>query len=523
MSEELIIAPKSELVDIAEATREKLGVTTTYYTSELGPAIRRIKTFADLPALSSPGSPSDLRSGKELIDQDGNKVTGTVPSRSSSDLSVSGDTVTVPSGIYSSDASASVASGTLESPTYSVNPSSFPSMTISSRVSKSGYLEAGGTSSVVELTGVGSVDGNKMTVTPGTSEKSIVDDAGLKYVHGPISVAGDADLVAGNIKKDVEIFGVTGTYEGDKTAGALSNPSITVSSSGLITATSGVSTAGYLDTSASASNTKQLTTKSATTITPSSSAQTAVSSGVYTTGAITVAAIPTGSLGTNTVSIANSTGKITATAKVTTAGYLSTSASSTGSLQLTTQAAKTVTPSSSAQTAVAANVYTTGAVMVAGDTNLVAGNIKSGTKIFGVTGTYTGAAVNYKKLTITVSGDKTADTLIATDATIGAQRSNSALEISLVPNFEVAAANYNVVRAFNSNKEVSPAQAPSYGTCVKLSDSGLNESTTAILNPLNGNSTAGGIRVANTSGQIYFRASTSFILKSGTYTLRATW
>lgn len=35
-----------------------------------------------------------------------------------------------------------------------------------------------------------------------------------------VTVNGDADLVAGNIKKDVEIFGVTGTYEGGKTYSA---------------------------------------------------------------------------------------------------------------------------------------------------------------------------------------------------------------------------------------------------------------------------------------------------------------
>lgn len=74
--------------------------------------------------------------------------------------------------------------------------------------------------------------------------------------------------------------------------GTLSSPSISVSSSGVITATSGVSTSGYLSTSASKSNTKSLTTQAAKTITPSTSSQTAVTSGVYTTGAIKVAAIP---------------------------------------------------------------------------------------------------------------------------------------------------------------------------------------------------------------------------------------
>lgn len=68
-------------------------------------------------------------------------------------------------------------------------------------------------------------------------------------------------------------------------------PSISVSSTGLITA-SATQTAGYVS-AGTESATKQLTTKAATTITPTSSSQTAVASGTYTTGTITVAAVPT--------------------------------------------------------------------------------------------------------------------------------------------------------------------------------------------------------------------------------------
>lgn len=58
--------------------------------------------------------------------------------------------------------------------------------------------------------------------------------------------------------------------------------------------------------------------------------------------------------------------------------------------QLTTQAAKTVTPTTTNQTAVASGRYTTGAVTVKGDTNLKAENIKKGVSIFGVSGAYEG-------------------------------------------------------------------------------------------------------------------------------------
>ena len=49
------------------------------------------------------------------------------------------------------------------------------------------------------------------TITPGTSDKTI---ASGKYLSGTQTIKGDANLVAGNIKSGVSIFGVTGSYEG---------------------------------------------------------------------------------------------------------------------------------------------------------------------------------------------------------------------------------------------------------------------------------------------------------------------
>lgn len=54
------------------------------------------------------------------------------------------------------------------------------------------------------------------------------------------------------------------------------------------------------------------------------------------------------------------------------------------------QAAKTITPSTVNQVAISKGYYASGSVTVKGDVNLVASNIKSGTSIFGVTGTYAG-------------------------------------------------------------------------------------------------------------------------------------
>lgn len=130
-------------------------------------------------------------------------------------------------------------------------------------------------------------------------------------------------------------------------------PSISVNSSGLITASS-TQSEGYV-ASGTKSATKQLTVQAAKTITPSTSSQTAVASGVYTTGAITVAAIPS--------------------------SYVK---------PTTTKGATTYTPTTSNQT-IASGTYLSGTQTIKGDTNLVAGNIKSGVTIFGVNGTYEGS------------------------------------------------------------------------------------------------------------------------------------
>ena len=122
------------------------------------------------------------------------------------------------------------------------------------------------------------------------------------------------------------------------------------------------------------------------TVTPSTSAQTITpDTGYDGLSKVTVNAIATATQATPSISVSSS-GLITASATQS-AGYVS-SGTTSATKQLTTQASKTVTPGTSNQTAVASGRYTTGTVTVSGDANLVAGNIKSGTSIFGVTGTY---------------------------------------------------------------------------------------------------------------------------------------
>lgn len=168
-----------------------------------------------------------------------------------------------------------------------------------------------------------------------------------------------------------------------------------------------------------------VTKQEAKTVSPTESEQTAVAANTYTTGIVKVGAISatyvgsgiarkasadltasgatvsvpagyyasnaskavtTGSIAVNTPSINASTGVVTASTTLTTAGYVATNPSSK-TLNLTTQAAKTVTPTTSEQTAVASGVYTTGAVKVAA--------IQTETKTVSDNGTFTPTSGKY--------------------------------------------------------------------------------------------------------------------------------
>lgn len=126
-----------------------------------------------LPALSNPGAAGDLKNGKQLIDANGNVLTGTMP------------TITLPTpGI-------TVSSGGLITASYEAN---------------AGYTSGGSKSGTKQLTTQAGT-----TITPGTSQKTAV--ASGRYTTGPVYVAGDSDLKASNIKSGVNIFGVTGTLQ----------------------------------------------------------------------------------------------------------------------------------------------------------------------------------------------------------------------------------------------------------------------------------------------------------------------
>ena len=56
---------------------------------------------------------------------------------------------------------------------------------------------------------------NAQTITPTTTDQTV---NGNVFLAGAITVVGDANLLAENIKSGVTIFGVTGTYTGEEEA-----------------------------------------------------------------------------------------------------------------------------------------------------------------------------------------------------------------------------------------------------------------------------------------------------------------
>lgn len=148
-----------------------------------------------------------------------------VPQKSSSDLTVSGATVTAPAGYYAEDATKNVANGTIKSmlevsaePTVSVDSNGLVSAeTVSNTfqypIESDGYMR---TFYSVPL----KVSGSKtlqlptqaaQTITPTTTNQTIASGT---YLTGAQTIKGDANLLAENIKKDVTLFNVVGTYEG---------------------------------------------------------------------------------------------------------------------------------------------------------------------------------------------------------------------------------------------------------------------------------------------------------------------
>lgn len=224
---------------------------------------------------------SHLEQGYTAVDSMGNPVTGT--------LIVSGDAPVLDSKTITANGTYNASDDSLDgysSVTVNVPTGTTPTGTKTISISSNGT-----TTEDVTNYASAEITVNVPTGTARTSADLTVSGATVTAPAGLYAEAASKSVASGSATTPATTI--------------TANPSISVSASGLITATASASksvtpsvSAGYVSSgtagtvSVSGSNTQQLSTQAAATITPTKASQTAVAAGKYTTGAVTVAAIP---------------------------------------------------------------------------------------------------------------------------------------------------------------------------------------------------------------------------------------
>ena len=178
---------------------------------------------------SGDAAAGDMRAGKKAW-VDGVEVTGNVAAKSGTDLTVSGKTVTVPAGIYDSQAQKSVADGSA-TPSATVTgdelgdtSSSYPiSITPKATVGTAGYISSISDGSVITKY----IQTESKNVTPSGSEQTITPSTN-KLLHSVVVAA--VNLTGNAAESDVMSGKTFYSNSAAKKTGTLTVPSLSLTS-----------------------------------------------------------------------------------------------------------------------------------------------------------------------------------------------------------------------------------------------------------------------------------------------------
>lgn len=365
--------------------RASVQIQPGYYAS----ATTISKDFSSIfPAPETEGTAAQVLAGYDLYDHDGKLISGTMANNPIGTIVLDQATTnyTIPAGYH--DGTGKVQHTTVNIPDPTIIVSNSGLITASGSWTR-GFTTDNSYSNTKQLTTQAA-----KTVTPTESEQNAVA-AGV-YTTGIVKVGAISSTYVGsgiakNDSDDLTVNGATVTAPAGYYAEAANKSvaSMTLPTAAATSATSGATNKATIGRSTSTRyiNIPVGYNSSAAYYTISATPNGSVTAPNSISG--TTATVSTG---TNTLTL---TKTVSVTPNVTTAGYISSGTAGNSSVTLTanvtTKAAATITPGTSSQT-IAAGTYLTGTQTIAGDADLVAGNIKSGVNIFGVNGTFTSDA-----------------------------------------------------------------------------------------------------------------------------------
>lgn len=207
--------------------------TLTHTGQEIDSAVEKvISGYKDVSSVTAIAE--DVLSGKKIVNSNGT-LSGTMTNVGTVNKTISSksEVYTIPSGNHSGAGTVQISTaeqnkiiagnikkgvtilgvtGTCETGTTTsgIDTSDATATTSDIRKGKTAYVNGS------KITG-NMTEQSAQTITPSTTNKTISSG---QYLTGTQTIKGDANLVAGNIKSGISIFGVMGTYTGSSSGGS---------------------------------------------------------------------------------------------------------------------------------------------------------------------------------------------------------------------------------------------------------------------------------------------------------------